>query len=170
MSCAGKNARVIEIEEGKTSTVYPFNDSMSPSKEIKTVHVAYAYDTLNGQTIILQVNHCLDFTSIMQHSILCTNQARANNIIVDDCPKLLDIKNTSTQSIIFPADDTELPILFNGPVPFIPVRYPTDEDLETCPTIHLTAEEGWNMMDCVDVFLISSNLGQSSTIILFVRA
>ena len=129
MSCAGKNARIIGIEEVKTLTVYPVDNSMSPSKEIKTVYVAYAYETTKGRTIILQVNHCLDFTSTLQHPILCTNQAWANNIIVDDCPKLLNMTNTSTQSIIFPENDTELPILFNGPVPFINVRYPTDEDI-----------------------------------------
>ena len=55
----------------------------------------------------------------MQHSILSTNQAQANSIIVNDCPKLLDMTNISTQSIIFPENDTELPILFHGPVPFI---------------------------------------------------
>ena len=60
MSCAGKQARIIAIEEGQTSTVYPFDDSMRPSKGIRTVHVAYAYDAPNGQTAILQVNHCLD--------------------------------------------------------------------------------------------------------------
>ena len=67
--------------------------------------------------------------------------------------------NTSTQSIIFPHNDTELPILFNGPVPFIPVRYPTDEDIETCPTIHLTAEEGWNM----DLIPLSHSISSITT-------
>ena len=51
---------------------------------------------------------------------------------------------------IFP-DQYELPILFYGPVPFINVRYPTDEIIETCPTIHLTAEDGWNM-DLIPLF------------------
>ena len=146
MSCAGKQARIIAIEEGQTSTVYPFDDSMRPSKGIRTVHVAYAYDAPNGQTAILQVNHCLDFTSTMENSIVCTNQARANNIIVNDCPKLFDLTHTSTQSVIIPDNSIEIPIHYHGPVPYIPIRYPTDEDLDgTCPTIHLTAEEGWNM-------------------------
>ena len=53
MSCAGKHARIVGIEEGQTSTVYPFDDSMKPTKEVKTVHVAYAYDAPNGHTTIL---------------------------------------------------------------------------------------------------------------------
>ena len=83
MSYAGKHARIVGIEEGQTSTVYPFDDSMKPTKEVRTIHVAYAHDAPNGQTTILQINHCLDFTNTMEHLIICTNQARANNIIVN---------------------------------------------------------------------------------------
>ena len=108
----------------------PFDDSMRPSKGIRTVHVAYAYDAPNGQTAILQVNHCLDFTSTMENSIVCTNQARANNIIINDCPKLFDLTHTSTQSVIIPDNSIEIPIHYHGPVPYIPIRYPTDEDLD----------------------------------------
>jgi len=57
--CAGKHARIIGTKEIQTSTVYQFDDSMKPTKEVKTIHVIYAYDASNGQTIILQVNHCL---------------------------------------------------------------------------------------------------------------
>ena len=53
MSCADKKSRVIGVEEVETSTVYLFDDSMKPSKEIKTVHVSYAYDSTHGQTIII---------------------------------------------------------------------------------------------------------------------
>ena len=160
MSCAGKHARIVGIEEGQTSTVYPFDDSMKPTKEVKTVHVAYAYDAPNGQTTILQINHYLDFTNTMEHSIICTNQARANNVIVNDCPKIFDQTNVSTQSIIFPNSSNEIPINFHGPVPYIPIRYPTDNDLDgSCPTVHLTAEEGWNM----DLIPLSHKVSSIST-------
>ena len=159
MSCAGKHARIVGIEEGQTSTVYPFDDSMKPTKEVKTIHVAYAYDDPNGQTTILQINHCLDFTKTMEHSIVSTNQARANNVIINDCPKLFDQTNTSTQSIIFPDNSNEIAIHFHGPVPYIPIRYPTDDDLDgSCPTVHLTAEEGWNM----DLIPLSHNVSSLS--------
>ena len=95
----------------------------------------------------------------MQHLILYTNQARANNIIVNDCPKLLDMTNMSTQSIIFPENITKLPILFHGPVLCINVSYTMDEDIETCPTIHLAAEEEWNM----DLILLSHSISSIST-------
>ena len=143
MSCAGRHARIIGIEEGKTSTVYAFDDTMKPSKSVKTVHVAYAYDTEDGKTFIVRVNHCLDFTKSMHHSILCTDQSRANSIQINDCPTIYD--ESSTQSIQIPDKEIQLPIEFNGPVPFISIRYPTDEEWDTCHHIHLTAEEGWDM-------------------------
>ena len=116
---------------------------MKPSQRVKTIHVAYAHDTENGTTVILRVNHCLDFTTTMHHSILCTNQARANSVIINDCPTIYN--KTSTQSMIIPDLDLHIPIEFNGPVPFVSIRYPTDEEWDTCPHIHLTPEEGWEM-------------------------
>ena len=142
-SCAGRHTRIIGIEEGKTSTAYPFNDSMKRSKRVKNIHVAYAHETENDTTDILRVNNCLDFTDTMHRSILCTNQARANAVIINDYPRLYD--KTSTQSVIIPDLDHHIPIEFNGPVSFVSIRYPTDEEWDTCPHIHLTPEEGWEM-------------------------
>ena len=39
ISCAGKLARIIEVIEGETCTVHPFNDSMKPMKNVQTVNV-----------------------------------------------------------------------------------------------------------------------------------
>ena len=45
--------------------------------------------------------------------------------------------------MILPDSEDENPIHYHDPVPYIPVQYPTDKDLDgPCPTIHLTAEEG----------------------------
>ena len=45
ISCAGKLACIIEVIEGETCTVHPFNDSMKPMKNVQTVNVAYATHT-----------------------------------------------------------------------------------------------------------------------------
>ena len=96
----------------------------------------------------------------MEHSIICTNQARANNVIVNDCPKIFDLTNTTTQSIIFYNNSNEIPIHFHGPVSYIPIRYPTDDDLDgSCPTVHLTVEEVWNM----DLITLSHKVSSLST-------
>ena len=143
MSCARQYARIIGIEEGKTSTVYAFNDSMKPPQSVKTVHAACAYDTEDGKTFILRGDHCLNFTKSTHNSTLCTNHSGANSIKISNCPTMYN--ELSTQSIQILDKDIQLPIEFNGTVPFIPIRYPTDEEWDTCHHIHLTAEEGWDM-------------------------
>ena len=149
----------MEIIEGETCTVQPFNDSMKAMKNIKTVNVAYAYDTEEGEVYILRVNHTLDFTTTMDNSILCTNQARSNGVIIDDVPQLFDTRGTSTQSAIFPETNTSIPIDFNGPVPFLPIRSPTNEELSTCKHLELTSDEMWD----------PSNIGVSATSTTFQR-
>ena len=72
--------------------------------------------------------------------------------------KLFELKNTFTQSVIFPEDDTKLPMLFNNPVPYITVWYPTDEDVDTYHIIHLTTKEIWN----VDLISLSHSISSLS--------
>ena len=144
ISCAGRHARIMEVVEGEVCTVHAFNDSMKPIKNVQTVNVAYAVDTPTGSTFILRVNHSLDFTSSMENSILCTNQARCAGIVVDDVPKILDVLNTSTQSVTFPKEQVHIPIEFYGPVPYLPIRYPTDEDIDSCQHLDITPNELWD--------------------------
>ena len=61
-----------------------------------------AYDTLDGQTYILDINEALDFTDTMETSLLCTNQARAHGVVIEDVPRFFD--NISFHSISFPDD------------------------------------------------------------------
>ena len=150
----------MEIIEGETCTVQPFNDSMKAMKNIQTVNVAYAYDTEEGEVYILRVNHTLDFTSTMENSILCTNQARSNGIIIDDVPKLFDMKGDSTQAATFPENNTSIPIEFHGPVPFLPIRYPTAEELSTCKHLELTSDEMWDPTN-IGVSAISTTFYQN---------
>ena len=90
VSCVGKHAHVFETFSGRTCNVQPFNDSYSPMLDIKTVNAAFAYDSDDGMTYILNVNQALDFTNTMVHSLLCPNQARMNGMVIDDVPMFLD--------------------------------------------------------------------------------
>ena len=139
MSCLGKHARILEILEHQSCSVYPFNESHAPMKNINVVNGAFALDLNDGSTIILKINQALDFSSTMRNSILCTNLSRANNIIIDDVPKQFGGQN---HAMIF--QGTELnPIAFNmyGPVSYLNVRYPTDDDLEYSPHYDVTSRE-----------------------------
>jgi len=149
VSCIGKHARVLEYLDGQSFTVKPFNDSYSPIKNVKMVNAALvAVDMIDGTTIILHLNQCLDFRSTMEDCILCTNQARINKVIVDDVPLSVHPTGDGTHSIYFPEKGLRFPLLLNGPVSYLPVRYPTDWDMNNCQHVDLTNCEGtWNPDD-----------------------
>ena len=144
MTCVGRDAHIIEHVEGQVCSVKPFHDSYKAQENINICNAIFAYDFQNGKTILLRINQCLDFSKTMLHSLLCTNQARAHGVLIEDVPRAVDITNKSRQALFIPDTDYELPIQMNGPVPFIPVRKPTDNDLEFCEIYDITSPEEWN--------------------------
>ena len=83
ISCLGRHARVMSVVDGSLCTVHAFNDSYSPLEGIQTVNGAFAVDSPEGELYILHVSNALDFTSTMDNSLLCTNQARYQGVLVD---------------------------------------------------------------------------------------
>ena len=143
--CIGRHARIVDIFEGRVCNVQPFNDSYEPMKGIKTTNAAFAYDTEQGETYILEVNQALDFSDSMEHSLLCPNQSRYHGVVIDDIPPFLDFHQRSTHSVYFPTEDIRLPLALNGPISYLPVRYPTDEEMDTC--VHLQLSAGDSIWD-----------------------
>ena len=138
INCVGRHAHILEVFHGRTCNVQPFNDSYAPMKNISTVNACVAHDTKDGQTFILEINQALDFTETMQNSLLCSNQCRAHGVITDDVPIFLDPTGRSTHSIIFEAENISLPLELHGPVSYLPVRYPTEEEIESCQHLELS--------------------------------
>ncbi len=58
---------------------------------------------------------------------------------MDDIPKHLS-KGTSSHSIEFKAENIKLPLLLKGIISFLPVRMPTQEEVDLCTTLEATAE------------------------------
>ena len=139
VSCAGMDALFISKIVGRTCDVKDFHDSFGSIKKINNVNVIYKYNDSNAQEYLLEVNQALDFTESMRHSILCTNQARHNEVIVNDIPQVID-KN-SPQCISFPFHDVHLPLLKKGSVHVPPVSKPNKEDLVLLPKLQLTSDD-----------------------------
>ena len=157
VSCVGKHARILETFPNRSCNVQPFNDSYESMKNVKTVNAAFAHDTEDGATYILEVNQALDFSTSMEHSLLCPNQARMHGTIIHDTPKFLDPTGQSNHSVKPPNTETDIPLLMHGPVSYIPVRYPTDEELQQCERLILTDPESeWDPMSLNDINGISS--------------
>lgn len=144
VTVAGKHAKILSYVDGQTCTNHPFHEDYKPKKNVKVANVAFAYNSDDGTTYLLVVNYCLDFTHDMNHSLFCTNQLRANNIIVEDIPKCYDVTGKSQQAIIISDQNIILPLQMHGPTMFLPVRYPSDTGVKECERIELTSMSGWD--------------------------
>ena len=110
---------------------------------MKLINGIVAIDKDDGTGLIIELNNFLNFTDSMTDSILVPMQARLNNVIVNDLPSSLCPYKKSTQSIIFRESNFEIPIEFNGPIPFFRARFPTDMDMDTYPWVSLTGTGEW---------------------------
>ena len=142
-SCAGKHVRIMSYVDGVEFNVAPYHPDYAPMKRVGMINGIVAVDKSDGSGgYILQLNNFLNFTDSMDHSILCPMQARMNGVVIDDVPTVLD--NKSSQSIIFPGVEDSVKIQYHGPIPYIPIRYPTDDDMNNYTWINLTSSGEWN--------------------------
>ncbi len=139
VSCAGKDAFITSRINGRVCEVKGFHDSYNSLSNVEYVNVLYKYLDKTGQEYLLEVNQSLDFTGSMTNSILCTNQARHNGVIINDIPQVID--KESPQCISFPNEDVHLPLIMKGPVPVILVLKPTKYDAQTLPRLQMTSDE-----------------------------
>jgi hypothetical protein len=65
----------------------------------------------------------------MQHLLLCPNQLRANNVIVNDIPRQFD--KDSTHSIII--DDVTIPLDMLGVVSYFETCAPRQDEIDNLP-------------------------------------
>ena len=105
------------------------------------ITAAYAYDTIEGETIILVVNNAIYMGDLMEDSLLFPNQCRINGVHIDTRPTAY-CTSDDAQSMIL--GEYTIPITHVGPMPYIPVRIPTSEELSTCQYIELTDRNEWN--------------------------
>ena len=141
-SCAGNHVRILETIDGRSCDVYPFNEShYDPMKKVQLINGAFTSETIDGESIVVELNHALDFTKSMEHTLLCTNQARDNGVLIEDTPP--QYSPSSVFGLQFPEEDIFLPLQEHGPTAYIPMRYPTDEELATCRHVELTNYDDW---------------------------
>jgi hypothetical protein len=143
-TCYGRHARVTHVHEGIYNNVRPFHDGYEAMKRVKTVDACFAHDGDDGVTYILHHHYSLDFTDSMEDSILCSNQTRANDVLVDDIPPCFDFRGDSSHSITFPSQDVQLKLKLHNAISYLPVRYLTDNDLEIGVHLNLSSDEPWD--------------------------
>lgn len=124
---AGNNCVVLELT-GKTVSVTPFSEEYSAIKDVPVASVATAYDDpKTGQVYILVFHEALYFGERMNHTLLCPNQLRDHDIIVDDTPRQYD--PASTHSIYVSERDLRIPLSLTGIISGFNSRQPTMAEL-----------------------------------------
>ena len=143
-TCVNKHAYIESIVEGFTVDAIPFDKSIGKLTDLPIVNAIYAYDHPTEMTThLLRFNHAI-YVKNMDNALLCPNQAREYGTIVDDVPKRLDHNGLSTFSII--TSNLFCPLLCNGPNAYLPLRRPTNQELDDLydATIDITDESGWD--------------------------
>jgi hypothetical protein len=137
-SVAGRNFVMIE-STNRSVNVSGYSPELDVIKNIPIATAATVYVNTRGANYLLILHECLFFGHRMQHSFLCPNQLRVNNVIVNDTPRQFD--KDSTHSIII--DDVTIPLDMRGVVSYFETRAPRQDDNDNLPQLHLTAASDW---------------------------
>ena len=146
-----------EFIDGTTVTATGFADSLGKFENLPLAHVVYAFDQDDGQTILLEHSKVTYLGDKMGDSLANLIQSEEYGIHMDLRPRKYYPDDDSCQSITL-EDGTKIPILYDGVLPYIPVRRPTPFEIENCPRIALTSRDLW------DPSLVNASFTQSSVL------
>ena len=138
--CAGRHAHVEEFVLGKTVTATGFSSSLGKLDNLPFTHVLYAYDHAEGSVILIEHNNTIYTGDNMDDSLSNPIESEVAGVGVDLRPKYYYKDKEHTQTITFP-DGTMIPILYDGSLPFKPVRRPTSNEIENCRRLQLTSRD-----------------------------
>ena len=100
--------------------------SLVSLKDLHIANVPYAHDTLDGTTILLEHNNTIYMGYMMEDCLTNPLQSEYNGIHIDIHPKNYypDDYGSQTFTIRY---DTIITILYDGVLPYIPLRSPTPD-------------------------------------------
>ena len=67
-----------------------------------------------------------------------------NGVVVDDIPTIINFHKQSSHSIYFSKQDIQLPLSVHGTTSYLPIHFPTNEEMEFCPSLELTSQDEWD--------------------------
>ena len=112
-------------------------------KNIPVRTAVTAYDAKDGETFILVFGQGLWFGSELEHSLLCPNQLRNFNKIVCDIPKQYTDGRSLHGINTNDHDNITMRFKMHGTISYLPIREPTQGEMDRCRWIQLTSEEMW---------------------------
>ena len=147
----GENCLVVHDTE-QTISVEPFDKTLGSHLNVPIVTAAVAYDcptTLN--TYILFFHQALHIPNLKKH-LLCPNQLRHNQVIVNDTPLLYlqpSQRDHTQHSLLFepPNENLHIPLSLEGTTSFFETRLPTWTEVtnpDVCIHVHVTSDAPWD--------------------------
>ena len=154
--CAGKHAFVEEFIVGKTVTATGFTSTLGSVPDLPVANVLYAYDTAEGTVLLLECNNSIYLGDKMGDSLMNPIQAEEVDVRVDTRPNRYYPHEIGCQCLTFP-DGTIIPVLYEGVLPYVPVRRPTKEEVHSCRRLELSSRAPWDpfLLDGLSLIHIS---------------
>jgi hypothetical protein len=140
-TCCGKGFIPLR-DTDQVCDVSGFHSSMSTLKDIPIRTCVTAFDHHNGQTYVLEVGQALWFGDTMDHSLLSPNQVRTFGHFLCLTPK--QYSQGKTLHGIRTPDNVELNFKLHGCISYLPIRAPTQHEIDSCVRIVLTSEDIWD--------------------------
>ena len=137
---AGKHAHVIDFIEGKEISARAWDGHQT--QHLRIANVAYAYDTPMGETIILVFNQSIYGGEFMTDSLVNPIQCLQNDVRIDSRPRIFYPNDNSSQTIQFEGQSIDL--IYDGPLPYINIRRPTEQEWAQCHHYDMTSSDEWD--------------------------
>ena len=138
--CADRHCYVEEFVEGKVVNATGFTPSLGAINSLPIAHVLYAFDAPNSLVYILECNNAIYLGEEMIDSLMNPIQCEENNFKADIRPQAHHPSCDSAQSIQF-NDGTTLQLLYDGVLPYLPIRRPTKSEIHYCKRLTLTSHD-----------------------------
>jgi hypothetical protein len=135
-------------------------------------NVAYAYDTPEGDTLILVVNNAIYLGEFMDGSLLNPIQCMERGIQIDIRPKIFYPGVESAQTFSIPSLQRIFPIEYDGAVPYLRVRKPSSEEMRECTHVEITCRESWDphMVNGLNICSSETDISYNQTLDAYVHS
>jgi hypothetical protein len=94
---------------------------------------------------LIGIRHAIIGGDDQRNMLLCPNQIRTYGGEIDSCPKFLSQGKSIHGIKIIDEEGSEwyFPYQLKGCMSVLPIRKPTQQELETCPIVWLTSDQPW---------------------------
>ena len=127
-----------EFVVDKMVTASGFTPELGSLSDLPLAKVLYEYDTLEGETLILESNNAIYLRSKMTYLLVNPIQSEENDVKIDIRPQRYYPDIWTAQSITFP-DGKLLKVKYNGVLSYIPICCPINTKIHNCRQLQLNS-------------------------------